>query len=92
MEKKTMFKDIVNSLKELLKALDDIKKSIIVLDFKKLPQLLKKESHIIEKLEKYAQTMKNGHTDNDIYNMTKLSNILPFPTMVQFRESEELLM
>ncbi len=91
MNKKSMYKDIIISLKELLRALDDVKHSIKVLDFKKLPQLLKKEAKIIEKLEKYAQTMKNEQTDNDINNMKKLANILIFPNLNNLKESEELL-
>ncbi len=91
MEKKAMFKDIINSMKELSRALDDIKQSIRVLDFKKLPKLLRKESKIIEKLEKYANTIKNELTDDHIKNLAKIPNILPFPTIVFGKKTNELL-
>ncbi|MFN7181096.1 MAG: hypothetical protein ACK4NF_00240 [Planctomycetota bacterium] len=91
MSKKVILKSILTSLQELSRAFDEIRHSIRTLDFKKLPQLLKKESRIIEKLEKYAESVKNEQRGNDKNNMRKVSNILPFPQIPNEKESDELL-
>lgn len=88
-----ILKEIIKALKELSKEMDEIKKSIKELDHRKLPQLLKKEAKVIEKLEKYAQTIKNTQTTNDINNMQRFSNnILQFPAIKEEENTYDIIL
>jgi hypothetical protein len=89
MNKKDMLKSILKSVKELSISLEEIKKSIIALDFKKLPKLLEKEAQIIEKIEKYSETIKNLPYKHDINNMNRVGKVLPFPPVVKDIENTE---
>lgn len=83
MNQRSIFKEIISALKELSKEMNDIKNAIKQLDYKKLPILLKKEAKVIEKLEKYAQTIQKNTTENDKNNVERISNILSFPLNVK---------